>query len=428
MSESSPRSIRQFPSAALWLPVLLACIVVGAAVPMLLVSDDSDIRATSQLELTEQVGWPFYGAVRQRVFAEAESLDAASFFPDTVEDFMVEVPADETWLDIIVVGSDPDVLLASADELNAHLLDAVNSGAVEIAAADEAIVVASLETLEAERTELDAQIASASEDEGFFDAAYRTSQSAGTPDPDLLASLREAQDRMSTTRRERDAAIDQIGRLERELLEIQRLTTGTLPVVRELRPASIEPFEDSPRTFAAILGGMTGLVVGVLLARSIHSVSARVRDERSIAEIVGVPVIPLADAEIPVRIVEEAKAGPLAVAGSEPAIAALVGTLESFLESDDLLVLDRSDLSVSSRNDATVEAQAVADAQADREVVLLDASHLGSAWSQLSMQMSTATFVVLRRGERSAGQIDRFVHEVRSRASTPVRVLLLPEA
>ena len=173
---------------------------------------------------------------------------------------------------------------------------------------------------------------------------------------------------------------------------------------------------------------MTGLVVGILLARSIHSVVAPVRDERSVADVVGVPVIPLADAAIPIRIVDEAKAGPLAVVGSEPAISALVGALENFLESEDLLVLNRADLSVDSRTDATAEEQSVADAQADREVVLLDASNFGSAWSQLSMQMAAATFVVLRRGERNAGQIDRFVHEVRSRATTPVRVLLLPEA
>lgn len=411
---------------ARWSPIALLLGLLGLAIPYVVVEDDSTRSATAQVELTDNVEWPFFGAVRQRIVAATDIVESDSFFGDRTVEYEIAVPVDETWIDVTVTADSGEAAIESADLLADRLVEIVNVASTADASTELQQIDEQIAEFELEREALAAQIAEELLREAELERLYRVSQDAGEPDAQLLADYRGSQDVISAVRRERDAVIDRQTSVLRDRDEVRRSASGEQSLVRVLRSAALDPADASPRLLVSLLGAVVGLFLGMIVARLLHAEFSTLATAKDIRSVTNSDVVSITAEEFPLRMLADAKNGAISLSGDAELVGSLLSTMQAFGDGDSVKSWSRpaAGTELADRDDIDTLVADI-EAASNDGVVLLDAGPAGSAWAQLMLSLSAESYFVARPGQYRPATLQSQWEALNARTRVDANVLLI---
>jgi hypothetical protein len=278
-----------------WLALLCALLLAGS-VAMIVSVDRKPPTSTVLLGLTEEVEWPRYEVVRERVLSrlhpELIGEVKQTLLPgDSLGDVDGALLMDEGSILITVRASSDRAAVDSARQLAARL----------VADEREALTASDASELQAHQADLERLQAELALDEQALQEALLLEAAAN----DTVGALPEGQ------RAEALVAAQQ-ARLARELVEVRvkeavsrravlqatisqlsRRLEGGVSTVEIVRQPRLEDASTAGRGAPILLAGITGLVLGVLIARLAISRRGRIRRADVVAALTGGPVVAL---------------------------------------------------------------------------------------------------------------------------------------
>jgi uncharacterized protein involved in exopolysaccharide biosynthesis len=235
--------------------IFVAALVVAAATYAIESSRTEQFEATAKIQFVEDTRFDYVDAERDRLVGYASSTDAQGLVnAEGVVSVEYVRPSRETFFDVVVRATDPELAASTANGLAYIIVDAELAAGRERFDREIAALVARNADIEEEMAELQDEVDEASAREAFAEA------NRFTGDPEsverLTIELRDAQSSLFLMRRfqnrlgvVRDEALIRIGELE-----VQRSARIAATSVVQPAVAPSDPTAPNPEMAAAVAG------------------------------------------------------------------------------------------------------------------------------------------------------------------------------
>ena len=277
----------------LWLPLLLT--ILGAAIPLLLTPEqESGDTVVAHIGLTDEVGWPFYGAVRQRVLALAEDNPIDELVPSVAANISavdVDAPPSEAFVAVeVTAGSSADAA-AAANAFIEQLVALDNANRSTFVQARIAALQLSYEELAADISVVDAELAENIASEAAAQAAWRAASDSGVGIESARAAMLDADQSIRDGRATRDQLFRAQNEVSNELAGAEAEAAGAAQEIEVLRRA--QPIDEpvSSVVTSTILGALAGLAIGLVTVWVIASEWGRIGSAESLYAATGIGTV-----------------------------------------------------------------------------------------------------------------------------------------
>jgi hypothetical protein len=286
--------------------IAVAALAGGAAAALVARSDDAVAEAKARLGLTNRVVWPFYDAARDRQRTTLElpstqeaidgAVEAATGQADDLIDVRIDVPVNQSYVDVVARASNADAARAAANAAADELVVADRQRLIARAESERAGATAALQDLDARIADYQEQLNAVVRDEAAQAAALRV---AALNQVEAIERARlSAQVARTGLESSRNAALESRAPLE---AEIRRLDIELASIDPEVEVVRYEP----PTAQAVGTGALRSGVLTALLVLIVGSAASLVWDHerglvRDASQLKGDPVLdPIGDLVLP---------------------------------------------------------------------------------------------------------------------------------